>query len=568
MEKVISSVKGIVNSISASQERIEQNTLSQKDRQTMSLAIGDIIESINNSNLQSNERIQQLREQLAKLQDAFFSQEPAQILQLQKNISEGLKPLEYEMNFNRLTADIFQTDSQIMTLQDEKAAAIQELIDLDIQVHGHLTDITKQVLEVNHVNIGEEKQQRDEKVPEENGKKDKYVGIAYVTDVAKTDRQNFHGESPEAILEAVREQQKKPNSPLAKVKTIYIQKEELAKSNSYLKYDIASGKDITPIYLKLPNSERYVKKDEFNKILAYLKENGASYNALKKAWYVTPEQDLDKFKDYLQDNVETEVNKISETIMQPSKPETTMLYGSKVRVDYYLRSEGLKIITQRNFDKIMSSWTRGEALNLSNCWFQNVNFNFAELSRLQEFNFSGSQFTDCLFNYAQFEKVDFSKVSMDHCEFIRSEFVNCNFSESSMANCHDKYSVIKDCNFENARLRAGYFKQTVMHKPDFNGAVINGTNFYAVMARGVSLENTVFTMGGATEKEVAAYEAGAREALQDYDKSISAEKGKPDKKGTVSNSLVERLNANKSKAEAYNKQNKPQEVHREAEPVK
>lgn len=256
MEKIINGIKGIMYSIILSRERIERNTLSQRDRQTMSMAIGEVIEDINKRETQNN-GIQQLKEQLANLQDAFFSQEPAQILQLQKDISARLKPLEYEMNFQRLTADIFQTDSRIMTLQPV--------------LHS---------------------------VP-----KEKYIGTAYVTEVAKTTRKSFRGENPEEIIAAVREQQRKyPNNSLSNVKVIYIQKE--GKGNSYLKYDIASGKDITPTYLQLP----YMGKEEFKKTLTYLKENGAVYNANKKAWYVTPAQDFNKFKKYLPENYEKSVS--------------------------------------------------------------------------------------------------------------------------------------------------------------------------------------------------------------------------------------------------------------------
>lgn len=719
MEKIINSVKGIMNSITISGERIRQNTLSQKDRQAMSMAIGEVIEDINKKELQNNGRVQQLKEQLANLQDAFFSQESGQILQLQENISERLKPLEYEMNFNRLTADIFQTDSQIMTLQDEKNAAIQELIDLDMQVHGQLTDITKQVLEVNHVSIGEdnseEKKTGIENLDEENYKyfysgqddekaeqfqkekgwnkiwasdtqgmngdtwivyrsvsdlpvflqdyarqqeknedkkefsaknkevqpvpEEKYVGTAYVTDIAKTDRKSFRGKSPEAIIETVREQQKQPDSPLANVKSIYIQKE--GKTNSYLKYDIASGKDITPTYLQLP----YMGKEEFKKTVAYLKENGAMYNAHKKAWYVTPQQDFNKFKEYLpekavasaeKEKTKPKANTAEELINQlekermifsgdernlivnyayhikdmekvsnladriiashggkenyftiadwvekeienkaaseVEKPQKATLYGVQVPVDYSINSKGLKIIKQKGFDRIIKQYFKemqdsneSKTLELSKCLFDGIDFTAEKFGKLTNVNFNGSYFFhNCIFDRTQFEHVNFTEASLYDCKFKRAEFINCDFSQSTMSHCREENSIFSGCDFEAARLKQGYFKQTVMQNINLDGAVIDGTSFRDVIAKDISLVNTSFTMGGATSQEVADYAKRTKEALLDYEKSISADNSK----NTVSNSLMDKLNENKTKAEEYNKQNKPLEERRETEVVK
>lgn len=66
---------------------------------------------------------------------------------------------------------------------------------------------------------------------------------------------------------------------------------------NYHKYEVATGKDITSVYLHLPVMER----EDFRLLTAQLKEEGAKYNAVKKSWYITQEQaDNPVFAKYLQ----------------------------------------------------------------------------------------------------------------------------------------------------------------------------------------------------------------------------------------------------------------------------
>lgn len=62
------------------------------------------------------------------------------------------------------------------------------------------------------------------------------------------------------------------------------------------KFDVQSGKDITPLYLKLP----HLKRSEFAKLTEELRKDGAKYNAFNKKWYITRENDLNKFANYLE----------------------------------------------------------------------------------------------------------------------------------------------------------------------------------------------------------------------------------------------------------------------------
>lgn len=91
------------------------------------------------------------------------------------------------------------------------------------------------------------------------------------------------------------------------------------KYTNYHKYEVATGKDITSVYLHLPVMER----EDFRLLTAQLKEEGAKYNAVKKSWYITQEQaDNPVFAKYLQPDqkpaeVQQYVSKIIEEVETP-----------------------------------------------------------------------------------------------------------------------------------------------------------------------------------------------------------------------------------------------------------
>lgn len=66
---------------------------------------------------------------------------------------------------------------------------------------------------------------------------------------------------------------------------------DTGKYGEYHKYDVATGKDISSIYLQIPR----LNKTEFQKVVADLKAAGARYNPNKKAWYITVDQDKREF---------------------------------------------------------------------------------------------------------------------------------------------------------------------------------------------------------------------------------------------------------------------------------
>ncbi|MDE5818316.1 MAG: pentapeptide repeat-containing protein [Lachnospiraceae bacterium] len=67
---------------------------------------------------------------------------------------------------------------------------------------------------------------------------------------------------------------------------------ETSKYGDYHRYEVATGKDISPIYLQIPP----LGENEFRKVVADLDAADAKFNSHKKRWYITPDQDLQKFQ--------------------------------------------------------------------------------------------------------------------------------------------------------------------------------------------------------------------------------------------------------------------------------
>lgn len=67
---------------------------------------------------------------------------------------------------------------------------------------------------------------------------------------------------------------------------------ETSKYGDYHRYEVATGKDISPIYLQIPP----LRDNQFRKVIADLDAADAKFNSYKKRWYITPDQDLQKFQ--------------------------------------------------------------------------------------------------------------------------------------------------------------------------------------------------------------------------------------------------------------------------------
>lgn len=142
-----------------------------------------------------------------------------------------------------------------------------------------------------------EPMQSDLETKEDRNKEQSYQGSAYLKgNGGKQKPTVLYGNSPEAIISVLQGWNKARTEDM-QFTNCYIRKLN-TETNNYdnpARYEVATGKDITPIYLSIP----YMSKDKFTKTVAELKANGAKYNPVKKAFYITKQDDLNKFANYI-----------------------------------------------------------------------------------------------------------------------------------------------------------------------------------------------------------------------------------------------------------------------------
>lgn len=147
-----------------------------------------------------------------------------------------------------------------------------------------------------------------------------YRGFAYTKNSKKP--QIVYGNSKEDILNLLRKWNQ-TRTPGYTYDTCNIGKynPETEKHENYRKIEVATGKDISNIYLKMPPN---LSKTDFNNTIQYFKENGARYNVYSQKWYIAPEL-KDKFFKYLPENTE-KMSEVQESPVEqaeslPTEPE-------------------------------------------------------------------------------------------------------------------------------------------------------------------------------------------------------------------------------------------------------
>lgn len=138
------------------------------------------------------------------------------------------------------------------------------------------------------------------------------IGFAYTKNAEKP--QVMYGDSKEEILDKLQEWNKTRSKDFTyDTCNIGTYNPAADKYENYQKFDVHTRQNISKIYLQVP--ER-LRKEDFQNMLNFFKENGAKFNSYKKAWYIEPGQE-EIFKDYLPWKQEPEKS----VSMQPKAPE-------------------------------------------------------------------------------------------------------------------------------------------------------------------------------------------------------------------------------------------------------
>ncbi|MBD5469120.1 MAG: pentapeptide repeat-containing protein [Lachnospiraceae bacterium] len=122
---------------------------------------------------------------------------------------------------------------------------------------------------------------------------------------------------------------------------------ETSKYEDYHRYEVATGKDISPIYLQIPP----LGDNQFRKVIADLDAADAKFNSYKKRWYITPDQDLQTFQNicnqFSNDTRDTQLseNRVGiDAIEASEEPEKPNFQIVEAEIQYVVKLENQQTI--------------------------------------------------------------------------------------------------------------------------------------------------------------------------------------------------------------------------------
>ena len=180
-----------------------------------------------------------------------------------------------------------------------------------------------------------------------------YKGFAYVKGSDKP--YILYGTSEEYIISRLQNYNRARSSEL-KYSTVNIgslveQIDDVqVRYENYKRYEVATGRNITPLYLTLPP----LSNDEFKQLTNKLKGEGAKYNPHKKRWYAYADE-IERFSDYvpqekqdaikvidIKQELQEAMQEVDKTIVSPIKKEKYSI--SSIDVQYVVTLENKRQI--------------------------------------------------------------------------------------------------------------------------------------------------------------------------------------------------------------------------------
>lgn len=329
MSEITEHLSGYLGELNNYMDRLNNNTLSRRDRQTFFEMSNEYYDMFRKSSEENRNSVNAFPSELLEDMEAFSGSiiGPADDRKLTNQYHDTITRRSQNyietVEHAELQIEIFRKDAEIMRLQNEKLQMMQRLTDIEMQRDGHLSQVTMEILEV----------QNSEVV---NGR---------VREIGAWERETPATESsPEAqagpkVPEHVFAREKEENKEAGPVvlKLPYMSKETFMKVTKQIKsmgakfkssdkqwyVEPSVGQDTInniqnyldahdeAIYLRLP----LVEKQGFKQMVDQFKKDGARYNPEKKRWYITESVDRSKFMRYLP------------TYAQIFKPEKGSVHG-------------------------------------------------------------------------------------------------------------------------------------------------------------------------------------------------------------------------------------------------
>ena len=337
MSQLTDYLSGYLNELDNYMDRLNNNHLSMKDRKLFLEMSSEYYELFHNKDIA--DASDALPGEFFQAMEGFnenmiiqSAESKDQANQYYESITKYANSYINTVRRTELMFGVFQTDAEILRLQNEKIQMMQELVDQEMALNGELTQEVQSILEVQLCEvlngkvreISEWENLEDVATkPEQSEKETKNMISRFVDDIDMSAIfYDEKGEKQKIVIESVYEKydtsdaafnhlfelvrEKKPEWKENERCYIHRHNNDSGKNRLEGVYLVSSGRDVTPVEIHIPNIP---EKSEFKELISFLKEKGAKYNPnpQKKFWYfergsLTPDlgfevqQRLDSYK--------------------------------------------------------------------------------------------------------------------------------------------------------------------------------------------------------------------------------------------------------------------------------